>query len=191
MTSQRAVGLIVVLGALGVSVAFWLNNGRENQVIPDSGAPVALPLIPPSPSMASAPLNSSAPPLTTASSSAAPKASEDLRREFSNLRQEVFQSMPTKADLAKLSDEDAHYTPQAMFNAAVELGKIAQAVADHPDLAPETFEFYKQCAEKELLPDSLRASCYAEFQKLLKSSGLSEALPQVPQNVIDLAAQVM
>ena len=187
MKGLRILGIILVLGALGLSISFWLKSGHDEHAT----APEVLnPLVTTSSHDSTSNESTSAPSAASGPGLVANEG-EEVRQDFSNLRQEVFQSMPTKEQLAKLSGEEVHFTPQVMLKAAVELGKIAQAVADHPGLAPEALEFYKQCAEKEISPNSLRASCYAEFEKLSESSGLNQSKPNVPESIRDLAAQVM
>ena len=181
MRASRAAFLVLVLAALAVSIALWLKHpSPESAVLHASTAPSPMSEPSPTPSLS---LSSPAP--------TAPQVSELLHQQFSDLSQEVFKSIPTKAQLAKLPSEEVHYTPQVIFTASVELGKIAQMVSDNPGLAGDGLRFYKECAENEASPNSLRASCVAEFQRLSKSSGVSSDAPQVPQYVSDLAQKVM
>jgi type IV secretory pathway VirB10-like protein len=195
MRASRAAFLVLVLAVLGVSIAFWLKHPSPESAVVQAPTPSSL-ISEPSPTELSSPIPTGAtapsPPISLSPPPpAAPQVSEALHQQFLDLSQEVFKSIPTKSQLAKLPPEEVHYTPQVMFTASVELGKIAQMVSDHPGLASDGLKFYKECAENEESPTSLRASCYAEFQRLSKSSGVSSDAPQVPQSVSDLAQKVM
>jgi hypothetical protein len=50
--------------------------------------------------------------------------------------------------------------PVPVSVAAAALGEVAQAVADHPELAPSAAAFYRECAEGDHL-NLIRAFCLA------------------------------
>jgi hypothetical protein len=91
--------------------------------------------------------------------------------EFRALGAAVMQALPTKADLRKLSDAEAHETPAPIITAGIELGKIAQAVADDPALEAEAITLYRECAVSPQHPDSVRALCYSDYKRLAKKTG--------------------
>lgn len=91
--------------------------------------------------------------------------------EFRALGAEVMKSLPTKKDLQKLKDDEAHGTPPALISAGVELGKIAEAVANEPALEVEAITLYRECAASPQHPDSVRALCFSNYKRLAKKTG--------------------
>ncbi|MGZ3695970.1 MAG: hypothetical protein ACXWQO_17945 [Bdellovibrionota bacterium] len=91
--------------------------------------------------------------------------------EFRALGAEVMKSLPTKQDLRKLRDDEAHGTPPALISAGVELGKIAEAVSNEPELELEAVTLYRECAVSPQHPDSIRALCFSNYKRLAKKTG--------------------
>ncbi len=103
-----------------------------------------------------------------------PQEISETQKHFGQLIEDFKSSAPTQADLQKLTAQQVHYTPEVIFKSALRLGDIAQAIADHKDLAAAGLKFYRECAENSASPNSLRASCYVRHEKLIESSGLIE-----------------
>lgn len=107
--------------------------------------------------------------------------------EFRALGAEVMKALPTKADLKKLTDEEAHGTPAPIITAGVELGKIAEAIADDPALEAEAITLYRECAASPQHPDSVRALCYSNYKRLAKKTGADFDQTVVKKYLRDLA----
>ncbi len=88
--------------------------------------------------------------------------------EFSSLITETAESIPTKADLRKLTDHEAHHMPASLQIAGEKLGQVAQAIANEPRLEPSAFSFYEKCVASSSFPDSIRALCFSNYKKLGK-----------------------
>lgn len=105
------------------------------------------------------------------------------REEFAKLSQNVLSSLPNKATLKKLTDEEVHETPKIIMEAGVKLGLIAQAIANEPSLQKDGFEFYRACATSEKNPNSVRALCFSNYLAFGKKLGLTTNENIVPANV--------
>lgn len=94
--------------------------------------------------------------------------------QFCQLVEAAQSNMPKKKDLQALPDEQVHYTPELIQRAALSVGQIAQAIADNKELVPEGLKFYRDCAEFEDSPNSIRASCYFNHEELIKKFNLKD-----------------
>ncbi len=144
-----------------------------------------------SPSSVSQILKSRSAPLPNAGDETALKLSERLAAQFESLKKEALDAIPTQSQLSKLDPENVHFTPKPVLDAAIKMGDVAQILKDHPELSNKGLEFYRQCAEAETSPTSIRASCYAEFKRLSKTHSSPVAEPRVPKPVKDLALKIM
>ncbi len=121
-------------------------------------------------------------------------ATPERRRQFLELTQKVESSFPTQKELQQLTDHQAHYTPEVIHKSAAGLGEIAQALADNKDLSADGIRFYRECAENEAHPSSLRATCFVNHEELLKKNpSLGESLAKdakIADQVKDLAKKI-
>jgi hypothetical protein len=116
----------------------------------------------------------------------------EVETQFLNVRSQVLAAIPTQDQLRKLPTEQVHFTPKVLMIASLELGKMAELLQRYPILSSKGLSFYKECAEREGSPESVRASCLVNFIKLSKSSPRSRiAIPTVPTRVQDLAYKIM
>lgn len=105
------------------------------------------------------------------------------KEEFAKLSQNILGSLPNKAELKKLTNEEVHETPKIIMEAGVKLGLIAQAIANEPGLQKDGFEFYRACASSEKNPNSVRALCFSNYLAFGKKLGLSTNENIVPASV--------
>ena len=158
-------------------------------VVSSMPAPVASPSASPGPSAVATP--AATPASSQATSIADSRAvAPQLLANFEALRATAIGSIPTSADIQKLSSEDVHMTPKAIVEAAVEIGRVAEMIEAHPELSSQGLAFYRECAEKESAVESIRATCLSDFTTLRKRSGNSEALPKVPKRIALLAEKL-
>lgn len=87
---------------------------------------------------------------------------EKLRQNL----QQVLKTLPTVDDVAKLSDEEVHSTPQILLEAAARLGAATDEISGHPEYKTIALEFYSSCAQqaKGLLP--IRSVCYKHANEI-------------------------
>jgi hypothetical protein len=153
-----AVAVLVLLGTGAI-----LLNTHQAPDIYESSPPTDTEIIAPS-------LTDEAPPMPTPASDVA-SVKHLSTEEFRALGAEVMRALPTKKDLQKLKDEEAHGTPPALISAGVELGKIAGAVANEPALESEAVTLYRECASSPQHPDSVRALCFSNYKHLAEKTG--------------------
>jgi hypothetical protein len=110
--------------------------------------------------------------------------------EFHELAETTLEHLPKVSDLRKLSAEEVHHTPQIVTQASLQIGKIAQAIHDHPELAEDGASFYRQCATQSDGATSIRALCFAQFRNLethlgkeVDTSGVTEAILNLAKNI--------
>ncbi|MGE3262579.1 MAG: hypothetical protein AB7K68_12430 [Bacteriovoracia bacterium] len=92
--------------------------------------------------------------------------------EFRALGAEVMKALPNKNDLQRLREAETHGTPPALIAAGIQLGKIAEAVANEPALEAEGITLYRECAASPQHPDSVRALCYSNYKRLSEKAGI-------------------
>jgi hypothetical protein len=123
----------------------------------------------------------------------APELSAEVGR-FRQMAEEAKKSIPLKKDLQSMTAKEVHMTPASIQVAAIKIGELAQAIHDDPRLAPEGLSFYRECAESDDYPNSVRASCLVNHGDLLKSSNLKaqslEQDPKIPSHVRELAKTI-
>ena len=117
------------------------------------------------------------------------RKTELSRDEFLNLSERVWEHVPNKADLQKLTEKDVHNTPDVLLQAGLELGSIAQAVKENPHLVPEAISFYERCSADQAKPDTIRALCFAHYRKLGERQNLR--LDIVSPEIKNLSDKVM
>jgi hypothetical protein len=78
--------------------------------------------------------------------------------------QKTWEHLPVADNLKGVSDEDLHFAPPGLMQAAEGLGKIVQEIKSNPGLIPSGIEFFRSCAEKREVYDSVRAVCYRNLQ---------------------------
>lgn len=119
-----------------------------------------------------------------------PLVQTDIPVQERNLN-EWMETLPTKSDLQKLSDAEVHTVPTVVVHAAEDLAAYAEAVRQAPNLRREALVFFKGCAEKDAVVDSLRAYCFAKAVTLqLELRGQVWDPESVPKNIKELATQL-
>ena len=104
---------------------------------------------------------------------------------------EWIEQLPTKSDLQALTDAEVHAMPVVVSEAAEELTAYAELVRNSPMLRSEALGFFKSCAEKDAVVDSLRAYCFAKAVTLqLELEGRVWDPSSVPTNIKELATQL-
>lgn len=102
-----------------------------------------------------------------------------------------MEKLPTKSDLQGLSDAEVHSVPMIVAHAAEDLAAYAEAVRQAPNLRREALDFFKGCAEKDAVVDSLRAFCFNKAVTLqLELRGQVWDPESVPKNIKELATQL-
>jgi hypothetical protein len=107
--------------------------------------------------------------------SAANGLSSEKLQKFRALTEEVKKAIPTQADLQKMNEHDVHYTPEVIVKAGIAVGQVAEAISADPSLAAEGFKFYRECAETETNPNSVRATCFQNHEELMKTTSNRQA----------------
>lgn len=120
---------------------------------------------------------------------------------FEILAEQSLQNLPKKADLRKLTAEEAHHTPALLMKAAGELGDVAEALqaklkqsegnaAETEKTLQEGVSFYQKCLSQNESPESVRALCYSHYRELREKLGQPESQEEartVPLSVRSLA----
>jgi enoyl-CoA hydratase/carnithine racemase len=119
----------------------------------------------------------------------ASKIDPETEAKFLAAHASAISSLPSTAQLQKLTDTEVHFTPTQVIAAANEIGHISEMVEAHPELSARGLQFYKECAEKDSA-ESLRATCLSDFKELQNRSGISGPLPSVPRRVALLAEKL-
>ncbi len=94
--------------------------------------------------------------------------------QFARLTESVQADLPHTEDLRRLTAEQAHGIPPQLREAGQRLGQVSQALHANPSFAVEGLKFYRQCAQRAELPESLRALCYANLRNLSQAAGKAE-----------------
>lgn len=161
-------------------------NHRSNEVKTTSGTG-ALPLSAGSPSFSQ--------------SQTTPSQQQNVNEPFVTLAEETLQKLPKKADLQKLTPEEAHHTPALLMQAAGELGDVAEALQAQLKQAEgnstatehalqEGVTFYQKCLGQNDSPESVRALCYSHYRELREKQGHPETQEEaktIPLSVRSLA----
>lgn len=102
-----------------------------------------------------------------------------------------MEKLPTKSDLQKLSDAEVHTMPTVVAHAAEDLAAYAETVRQEPSRRREALEFFKGCAQRDAVVDSLRAYCFAKaVTPQLELRGQVWDPESVPKNIKELATQL-
>ncbi|AHI06427.1 hypothetical protein BDW_09635 [Bdellovibrio bacteriovorus W] len=117
------------------------------------------------------------------------------QQDFQKLTHKTLQDLPVLNDFKKLSQREAHHTPEIINRAGDSLGLVAEVLAAHPEFFPEAQDFYVKCFSRKDFPASVRALCLANHRNLRVSKGESpewqqEEAQSTSEEVRDLAAQV-
>lgn len=114
--------------------------------------------------------------------------------EFKEWTQNTLERLPTLTDLRRLKAREVHHMPAILQEAGQNLGAIAQALHDNPNLAAEAASFYKICFGREDLPVQVRGLCLANHRNLRITHGdRAEWTPeelQTPAEVQRLASLI-
>ncbi len=94
--------------------------------------------------------------------------------QFARLTESVQADLPHTDDIRRLTAEQAHGIPPQLREAGQRLGQVSQALHANPMFAVEGLKFYRQCAQRAELPESLRALCYANLRNLSQAAGKAE-----------------
>lgn len=176
---------IMALGALLIALALWAS-------LPHSREP-GEPAVDPASPATTAPVTGVAPyatpsrPAPAAPPEAAPAATVLTREEARALQEEILAGGPTRAQLQKMKPAELHHQPAPVREVGVKLGALAEAIEANPDLAPEAVAFYEKCAGKDDFPSSVRALCYANYEKLGRRLRLNVREDAAPPEVRELA----
>lgn len=111
---------------------------------------------------------------------------DEAELQFEKVADRIFREIPSKEDLQALPDSQTHHTPEVIFRVAEQFGELATVVARHPYLTPKAMAFYHSCALTERNPNSIRALCYGNYQRLALRLGDSSGFPgeeRLPQAV--------
>jgi hypothetical protein len=113
--------------------------------------------------------------------------------EFQQIIAKTLAAIPSKSDLKNLTNEQVHFTPESVQNAAIAIGNLSQAVHDNPEYLSEALEFYRSCAENQNNPDSVAATCLVKYRQSIARSAdaSSQAKPQVADVVDKLASKII
>jgi hypothetical protein len=85
--------------------------------------------------------------------------SATAKNEFRDFTDRLLRELPKTKDLQSLPAQDAHSTPPAIREAAVQLGQVAELLSKNPELKPEGLDFYEKCSLTQDYPNSVRALC--------------------------------
>jgi hypothetical protein len=110
--------------------------------------------------------------------------------EFHALVDEVEKSIPSQSELRKLTPEQAHMTPKTLQSAGIQLGRVAEALENNPNLAADGLYFYEKCVLTDTNPTSVRALCLSDYEKLGERAHLPIRTGIAPANVRDLADKI-
>jgi hypothetical protein len=170
---------------------------KTAEAIATTPVPAATPIEasspPPSASASPSPVPTSTPTATATSQTSPPSSaalSPGVLADFTALKTNALDMIPTAAEIQKLSTEDVHFTPKVVIEAAGEIGRVAEMIAAHPELSSRGLQFYKECAEKESAVEAIRATCLSDFKILQTRTGLSAPPPKVPKRVALLAEKL-
>jgi hypothetical protein len=99
-------------------------------------------------------------PSAAGSPTAAASRDAELEARFAALAERTLRELPTAADMRALTPEQMHGYPPPIARAGRALGRVAQEVHDHPELAESAARFYRSCALSPAVVDPIRAMCY-------------------------------
>ncbi len=102
-----------------------------------------------------------------------PLANFDDQAAFQKVIVEAKASIPSIKHLRGLSDSQLHETPVEIQDAGLALGRVADALEAHPELAKEAIAFYEVCVVNEQYPTSVRTSCYLDLSRQYRKLGRS------------------
>lgn len=119
---------------------------------------------------------------------------EEARAKFNALTKEAWNTIPTKAQLQKLTSEQAHYTPKELLAAGDQIGRVAEALRTDPGLAEEGMRFFGACATEASFANSVRALCVHQLERQLAAKGRTlgtfPGIEKVPEAVRELAEKL-
>lgn len=138
-------------------------------------------------------IQEASPPLSSLPETLLPKAppeeggsSPAEANEFKAQLKELFEKLPRKGFADR---EDVHSTPQALLQAAIEVGKVSDRYHQSTILKPEAFSFYFKCASSEDVIPQIRAVCFERARTLsLELEGKKLKL-RMPKEVLDLVGR--
>lgn len=115
---------------------------------------------------------------------------ELMIEQFKEVTEYAFRSIPTIEALQALDASEVHDMPEKLNQAGIALGRVAQAIQDHPELANEGMDFYKRCAKTDDFPSSVRALCYFSLKGLGAAHHVEIAEGDYPAEVRELATEL-
>jgi hypothetical protein len=166
--------------ALVVVATYFLSGSAKQPAAAESEGAI------PSP----AAITSPAPAVTPSAAPVESGAPAPTRAELQRMMSEVEKSLSAKAQLKKLTTEQVHHTPEMIRAAGLQLGRIADALSRDPSLAPDAVPFYEKCAKNEGYPNTVRALCWSDYERIANGLRLPVNAEGVPANVRELADQV-
>ncbi len=78
-----------------------------------------------------------------------------------------FKSLPTIDDLKNLTEEEVHFTPEAVKEAGGVIGRIQDEAENDSSKRIPAMNFFKNCAEDQELVPAVRAVCLNKTLKLI------------------------
>lgn len=113
---------------------------------------------------------------------------------FREQAQSILDRLPYQEDLQKLEDNQVHSIPQSLLQTGRDLGKLKELVLMYPDfqeMQQEAKIFYKDCADQEGYPTSIRSLCLFNRLQLARNHNenfdLSSYPPEIKKLVLELA----
>lgn len=111
---------------------------------------------------------------------------------FQDLLDQEFKSLPTIDDLKNLTEEEVHFTPEAVKDAGGVIGLIQNEAENDPAKRASAMNFFKRCAEDQELVPAIRAVCLNKTLKLIPVWKIPVPLSDelISQEISDLAAKL-
>ncbi len=166
-------GLALAAAVVATLAALTTYVRRSDQLPPEKGTPQVIATLPSALPSATSPSSKSTQ-ANTAPGAAPSSQNTPSTPSFSQLTEKVQAELPRTEELRRLSAEDAHGMPLQLREAGRRLGEVSQALHANPALVDEGLKFYRQCAQRSEIPDSLRALCFANLRNLSQASGKPE-----------------
>lgn len=113
--------------------------------------------------------------------------------QFKRQGEEVLAKLPYREDLQQLNDGQVHKIPESLLQTGRELGQLKELVIRYPDfkeLQIEAKSFYKNCADEEGYPTSIRSLCLFNRLQLAKNSGEIFDISPYPLEIKQLALEL-
>jgi hypothetical protein len=114
------------------------------------------------------------PPKKVRSRTSLSKEKREVLDQFRNQAEDILTSLPSKQDLQQLEDGQVHKIPAQLLDTGRALGRLKEQVIRYPEfkeLQEEAKTYYKNCADEDEFPTSIRSLCLVNRIQLAKDSG--------------------